>query len=919
MMQIPERIFHLKDIEPKKFDVITYFEKHPGKGLLYDIPTKLKTKEMILQVLIREPSNLDYEPFIADPILKPKLTPRGLLDYELCLLACEKNGGNLTYVPDRYIDYEICKAAVHSYPRILWKVPDRFIDYELLEAAVTCPTDWHCDGLAAVLKDERHDNALNRELAMLALEMNSLSLKLFPPEWKSDEVIRQAISSTCGYKETADLLSDSTRVNPDGTSVRNFWAENTLAQDWDELIIRAEPLSEWPIEYVPRRFIDDDLVQLSLDVCPRSIGALFSSIGEIPRKYSSTKFLTKELLEKILGADPSSYDLLPDRIKKSNKKLQHFIPSQDENPKSFVSYLIGKSSSRKTEQEISFDTTILVSSQPTKVHYPTMENGILAVNSKGIEKHNIAKTPIKRGSVCYISDIHIENQLDLVGKTAAEVEEILRPKICKLAKTIDETAELIVFAGDISSSFELTKRFLRLFASWRPVLFIPGNHELFIPSNHEYSAVDPKAEQSAALDVFKNEVKKDAVVLQNELFICHKMKKNLVVSESAILESTVDELKHVLDECSTIVLGGTGYAGNNPDSPGCFVAESDERESSTRFRAVYDKVLDAAGDKTVIVVTHMPIWDWSEYPYHKGWIYISGHTHKNQLLMKDGIAVLADNQVGYEKKPWRFKSFLIDVAWDPVSKLPDGIHEISHDAYDAFNRNREIQATLNREGQCYCLKRGNLFMFAIEIDGKKYLLDGGKIRSLDCMLSYYYDNMVEYARRVKRLFKPFHAVLEEISSIVQTYGGDGCIHGSIVDVDWLHHICLAPTGVVSFYYAEKKGDWKRFDSFEDLLKSKNLMFVPRHLDGSTESALVAVSNETKALMLSSSEMNPAAAKTTRESYARSATISKVNYLTKNNVIRIWNDAVIRNQSLLFIDANQPIGTHLSQGRRNLPA
>lgn len=280
MMQMPERIFHLADIEPKKFDAITYFEKHPGKDLLYDIPTKLKTKEMILQVLIKEPSNLDYEPFFVDPILKPKLTPRRLLDYELCLLACEKNGGNLTYVPDRYIDYEICKAAVHSYPRILWKVPDRFIDYELLEAAVTCPTDWCCDGLAAVLKDERHDRAENQKLAMMAIEVNPLSLKLFPTEWKSDEVIRRAISSTCGYKESAYLLSDSTRVNPDG-GVRNFLAENTLAQDWDELIIRVEPLSEWPIEYVPKGFIDDNLVRLSLDVCPRSIGALFSNIGEI--------------------------------------------------------------------------------------------------------------------------------------------------------------------------------------------------------------------------------------------------------------------------------------------------------------------------------------------------------------------------------------------------------------------------------------------------------------------------------------------------------------------------------------------------------------------------------------------------------------------------------------------------------------
>lgn len=134
MMQMPERIFHLADIEPKKFDAITYFEKHPGKDLLYDIPTKLKTKEMILQVLIKEPSNLDYEPFFVDPILKPKLTPRRLLDYELCLLACEKNGGNLTYVPDRYIDYEICKAAVSHRFRNFRKLCHAMARKEIVDA-----------------------------------------------------------------------------------------------------------------------------------------------------------------------------------------------------------------------------------------------------------------------------------------------------------------------------------------------------------------------------------------------------------------------------------------------------------------------------------------------------------------------------------------------------------------------------------------------------------------------------------------------------------------------------------------------------------------------------------------------------------------------------------------------------------------
>ena len=75
MFSAPIRLSHLADIKPKKFDVISYFKKYPGKGLLYDIPTKLKTKDMILQVLNKEPSNLDCESLMADRILKPKLLP----------------------------------------------------------------------------------------------------------------------------------------------------------------------------------------------------------------------------------------------------------------------------------------------------------------------------------------------------------------------------------------------------------------------------------------------------------------------------------------------------------------------------------------------------------------------------------------------------------------------------------------------------------------------------------------------------------------------------------------------------------------------------------------------------------------------------------------------------------------------------
>ena len=197
-------------------------------------------------------------------------------------------------------------------------------------------------------------------------------------------------------------------------------------------------------------------------------------------------------------------------------------------------------------------------------------------------------------------------------------------------------------------------------------------------------------------------------------------------------------------------------------------------------------------------------------------------------------------------------------------------------------------------------------MFVFDTNSKRYLLNGGQISTLNHPIQYYYDNMVEYARRVKSLFKPLDTTLEEISSIVQAYGGDGYIHGSIVDIDWLHHIYLDPAGTVTFYYAERKGDWKCFSSFDDLLKSKNLMFAPKRFGGETENALAQISNKTKVLMLSTQKINPAVAKTTQESYARSLVVSKVNYLSKHNVIRIWNDEVMQDRTNLIQSPNSKL-------------
>lgn len=77
------------------------------------------------------------------------------------------------------------------------------------------------------------------------------------------------------------------------------------------------------------------------------------------------------------------------------------------------------------------------------------------------------------------------------------------------------------------------------------------------------------------------------------------------------------------------------------------------------------------------------------------------------------------------------------------------------------------------------------------------------------------------------------------------------------------------------------------------------MFAPKRLGGETENALTQISNKTKALMSSTQEINPAAAKKTQESYARSLVVSKVSYLSKHNIIRIWNDEVMQDRTNLI--------------------
>ena len=67
-----------------------------------------------------------------------------------------------------------------------------------------------------------------------------------------------------------------------------------------------------------------------------------------------------------------------------------------------------------------------------------------------------------------------------------------------------------------------------------------------------------------------------------------------------------------------IILGGVGFAGLNTEfnaTNGIYrstITREEEIVRSHRFVAIYKKFLACAADKQVIVLTHMPMSDWTD-------------------------------------------------------------------------------------------------------------------------------------------------------------------------------------------------------------------------------------------------------------------------------------------------------------------
>lgn len=543
------------------------------------------------------------------------------------------------------------------------------------------------------------------------------------------------------------------------------------------------------------------------------------------------------------------------------------------------------------------------------------ESGTALVNYEGENEVLLGDTKAKsfiRVNYNYISDIHLTHRIfNQLGRkfTKEEVAFLLKG----IASSVKEYG-CTLFAGDVSEYFSLNKLFYSLLSEslCGIEVFVLGNHEFWDVSLYKDSPVEDVV--SAYRDYFGRNDRQ--IFLQNELFIESESCK-YILSEEEILEKRSIEIAELCADAKTIILGGIGFTGYCKDKDArtgiVYNAESglyrkamttleEDVRQTQRFEAVYEKVKEAISDNKVIVLTHTPKECWSKEPYVANWIYVNGHTHKNIEIVTDKKKVFADNQIGYHNEKVQLKSFSIFRNKELFYEhLENGIHEITVSQYREFNRSKGIYCHVTAGiGTILLLKKKKKYMFLLKKylksvgREKLYILDGGVAHIADFNEQYYFDNMDIYVKAVKSIFKKYWDAEKAISHVIKEIGGEGTVHGCIIDIDFFNHAYLNPfDGTLSFYYATSTTNKYVYENIEALLHGREEDSLEedrsRYIEMDKKyQKLLSQKGEGSLQMIPS----PPILVNNTDMYVASRIIKRMQHIADNNVVRAWYDGVL---------------------------
>lgn len=824
---------------------IACFYKDPFECNFRKIPKRLQTPEMVRYALEHDGRSL-------------RDVSKKLITEELCKVALINSGSALSYVPEKYITKELCEIAVEHDGTAVEFVPGEWITPELAHKAVCSCT-------------------------RLLSQYESYPIKFIPKELVTD-----------------DLVYESVRCAP--FSIKNI-PDKYITEELLYMAVSDEPSS---VRYIPS-------YKLTSKICDRAF-----EIDPFVIKFLPKAFVTQEMCLKVIEKSDDN-----DKDKRLSYKL---FPYELLNDRTIIDALVHKIGARsliwwnynivlsdyfdaeKSPKPLSEDTmkyllsVIAASGKLMLPQYEDTEDEAVPLPLGAVPADLKKNAPVYKfttkgcreyQTLYYITDLHLEyqfrNNVDIqnyLSGGAFDMEKVVVAIDEKIKEmTSVRYGGILLIGGDVSLYKQLASLFYDILSRrWNGIIIaVLGNHEL--GDNHsEWNApgyVSRPVEE--IVDDYRNRInwsvmdKIKRVLLQNAVFIRYPGQKDGVIEERQLMSASDEDLREVCSKASLIILGGIGFS------------------LSERFRSAYDKLNRCAGDKRVIVLTHNPVSDWTDEPVNPNWIYVNGHTHHN---LRVGKNVLSDNQVGKRPSRWRLNGFSVDDIQDPFINMEDGIHEISPEIYKLFYSERYIATTgCNYPGRIFALKRKDLYMFILQSEAQLYILSGGQRKRLDNMnIQYYYDNMERYVSKVYELLEPYNKAIWALSGEIRNVGGDGTVHGCIVDIDFFNHVYLNPfDGKVTPYYAGDTVSRLVYEDLPALLREKRPELYPKFIAADKNGSIpllsqFAVSKENETQNMESAKVPELVMGT--EMYSPSRIMRSIQYIFDNNVIRIWKDEIL---------------------------
>ena len=288
-----------------------------------------------------------------------------------------------------------------------------------------------------------------------------------------------------------------------------------------------------------------------------------------------------------------------------------------------------------------------------------------------------------------------------------------------------------------------------------------------------------------------------------------------------------------------IIVGGIGFSGKNSRFNanqgiyGLAVDRKEEIQRCAKWVELFRKGQEIARENhcALVVFTHTPFSDWGEgITDYENCFFFSGHTHRNLAYGEEkNNYFISDNQVGYYGKSFKFKKAALYMARNPFASDPDGYREISCIEYKEYYRfalesipgtgTIERQISQNK-ARLYVMKQGEYVGFFLVSLRGVYICNGGQIRRIGSFepLDRYYKNFYTMIEKYIVALTPLRQAQEKLSAYIKSFGGEGRIHGTIVDIDFENHVMInTDDGTITPYNSPVFGIVKKYQDIGSLI------------------------------------------------------------------------------------------------------